>query len=85
MDFRNEQLQMRKNILSLPKKNQIYLQNLFNHPQRGLVVNKLFFVMKRAFSAVFLLNIVYMSEKCCTFVPVFSGLVKQNGRSNRKI
>ena len=41
--------------------------------------------MKRAFSAVFLLNIVYMSEKCCTFVPVFSGLVKQNGRSNRKI
>ena len=34
---------------------------------------------------VFLLNIVYMSGKSCTFVPVFSGLVKQNGRSNRKI
>ncbi len=34
---------------------------------------------------VFLLNIVYMSEKCCTFVPVFSGLVKQNEHSNRKI
>ena len=40
---------------------------------------------KQFSSVVFLLNIVYMSGKSRTFVAVLCGLVKQNGRSNRKI
>ena len=64
----------------------IICEQLFSHFPCAAYVQLIELRLKRRWeTCIFLLNIVCMSGKMRTFVPVFSGLVKQNEHSNRKI